>query len=235
MTARRAAVVAEVADVGGCVDVRGAAAEAVLGVGGMLQRRSRLGRVVDAEGDAARVLRGKIPDLRIVGPEDERRVGRERGDRGAPSLGDLLELAVAVELVAKEVPEADRPGPDPAGDVRKRSLVHLEQAELRSSRRQQRRRDSGDEVRSRAVVGEPDPGREDLGRERGGGRLAVGRRHDCRPSREPGRERGDGTRIDGGEQLARQRRTSSAPREPGETAGRAGGGELEGKAHQRPV
>jgi hypothetical protein len=40
---------------------------------------------------------------------DDRGGGRvELGERGAPALGHELELAVAVELVAEEVPEQDR-------------------------------------------------------------------------------------------------------------------------------
>jgi hypothetical protein len=64
----------------------------------------------------------------------------------APALGDLLELAVAVELVAEEVAEADRARPDPRGDVREARLVDLEQPELgaaaRAGWRRRRRRGS---------------------------------------------------------------------------------------------
>ena len=51
-----------------------------------------------------------------------------------PALGDVLQLAVAVELVPKEVPEADRPGPDTARDLRQSGLVDLEEPQLRAPR-----------------------------------------------------------------------------------------------------
>ena len=57
--------------------------------------------------------------------------GIELGKGSAPALGHELELAVTVELVAKEVSEADRVGPDPCGHVGEGALVDLEQAELR--------------------------------------------------------------------------------------------------------
>ena len=87
-------------------------------------------RVVETEGDAARAVACEIADLRVVGVDDERGVAGERVDRGAPALGDLLQLAVAVELVAEQVAEAHRPRPDPPRDVGKGALVDLEQAEL---------------------------------------------------------------------------------------------------------
>ena len=48
----------------------------------------------------------------------------------APAGGDELELAVAVELVAEEVAEEERPRPDAARDLRQRRLVDLEEPEL---------------------------------------------------------------------------------------------------------
>ena len=107
MTAVRAAVVAEVADVRRGVLVRRAAAEAVLRVGGVLQRGPREPRVVEAEHGAPAVDAGEVADLRVVAVHDERRV-RQRRDRLAPALRDDLELAVAVELVAEEIAEQER-------------------------------------------------------------------------------------------------------------------------------
>ena len=57
-------------------------------------------------------------------------------------LGDVLELAVAVELVAEEVAEQERARPDPSSDLRQRALVDLEQAELRVAGGEQRRGDA---------------------------------------------------------------------------------------------
>ena len=89
------------------VVVRRAAADAVLRVGGVLQARACLPRVVEPEPQRALTPVGEVADHRIVGVHDERRRLRELCDRGAPALGHELELAVAVELVAEEVPERD--------------------------------------------------------------------------------------------------------------------------------
>ena len=48
---------------------------------------------------------GEIGDDRIVGIHDERRVARKLPHRVAPALGNELELAVAIELVAEEIRE----------------------------------------------------------------------------------------------------------------------------------
>ena len=58
--------------------------------------------IVEAVDDAV----AERPDLRVVAVQDEHGLGRELVDGHAPALGDQLELAVAVELVAEEVPEA---------------------------------------------------------------------------------------------------------------------------------
>ena len=53
-----------------------------------------------------------------------------RAECRGPALGDVLELAVAVELVAEEVAEKDRAGVDLRGDVSHPQLVDLEQPQL---------------------------------------------------------------------------------------------------------
>ena len=58
--------------------------------------------------DGALAPLGERRDERVVGVGDQRGVGGELGDRGSPALRDVLELAVAVELVAKQVAEARR-------------------------------------------------------------------------------------------------------------------------------
>ena len=74
---------------------------------------------------------GELGDERVVGVDDERRRVGERGDRRAPALGDVLELAVAVELVAKEVAERHDPRADAPHHLGQRELVDLEQARAR--------------------------------------------------------------------------------------------------------
>ena len=49
----------------------------------------------------------ELSDLRVVTVQDECGPIVECGDGGSPALGDVLELPVAIELVAEEVPQAD--------------------------------------------------------------------------------------------------------------------------------
>src|SRR6185295_8483016 len=127
----------------------------------------------------------------------------EVDDGTAPAFGDVLELAVTVELVAEEVPEADSLGPDASGDVGERALVDLEEAEIGSVRGEKRGGHARDQVRPGAVVGELDPLPDDLGDHRRRGRLPVRRRDDRRAQGEAGGQFADGARIDGGEDLPR--------------------------------
>ena len=60
------------------------------------------------------------------------RVGQRR-DRVAPAGGDVLELAVAVELVAEQVAEQQRLRPEPPRELGERRLVRLEQPQLRAA------------------------------------------------------------------------------------------------------
>src|SRR5829696_9240762 len=99
-------------------------------------------RVVDPEGDRAGPLAGQIAHLWVVGVHDEQRLRGQRPRRRPPALRDVLQLAVAVELVTKEVPEQDRARPDAANDLRQRSLVDLEQAQLRVSASEKGRGDT---------------------------------------------------------------------------------------------
>src|SRR5204863_4743897 len=69
-----AGVLAEMADVGGGVEERPAALVAVLRIGRMLQRRSRLAVVVEPEGPhVARVCQRDLAEQRVVGVCDKRR------------------------------------------------------------------------------------------------------------------------------------------------------------------
>jgi hypothetical protein len=92
MAARLAAVRAEVADVGGVVRVRRVAANAVLRVRCVLERRTCVRRVVHAEAQHPLAALAERRDERIVGADDERRLGRQLRDGRPPALGDVLEL-----------------------------------------------------------------------------------------------------------------------------------------------
>ena len=211
VVAARAAVVPEVADVRGRVDVRRAAADAVLRVGRVLQGRAGDTRVVETEGDALCVRLADRGELRVVGVVDERRRLRQPGHGVPPALGDELELAVPVELVAEEVAEADRSRPQPLHELGQRALVHLEQAEVGVPGGEQGGGDARDEVRAGRVVREPVPRAQDLGRHRSRRGLAV-RGGDDRGSRRESRgQTVDRAAVELGEELARDRRAAAGP------------------------
>ena len=71
VSAVRAVVVAEVADVDRAVVIRRSAAHAVLRVGRVLERRAGEARIVEAEDDRVLVLLGERSDLRVVAVHDE--------------------------------------------------------------------------------------------------------------------------------------------------------------------
>ena len=186
---RRAAVVAEVADVGRGVVVRRAAADAVLRVGGVLQRRARDARVVEPERDAAGVRLADRGELRVVGVEDEPasrraarpprrasarrrararrsgRAGRGRGCRGRPPA------AAAAACSSGSAASSTSNSPSSASPAASR-VEATPETRFAPGR----------------VVGEPVPRAEDLGRHRRGRRLAVRGGDDRAPRREPGGE-----------------------------------------------
>ena len=235
MTAPLAFVVAEVADVRRVEDVGRAATHAVGRVGRVLRPASAgVARVVDPEDDRVGPLRDQGSELRVVTVDDEHRVGREVVDQRAPALGDQLQLPVAVELVAEEVPEAEDARVHERGHLRERRLVHLEQAELGAVRRQERRRDPGDEVRAGTVVGEPHAPAEDLRRHRCRRRFAVRRRERGRAPRQTPREARDRRGVELPEELARQRRPAPGTGEPGERTRGARGRRKRGEGEMDP-
>ena len=127
LAAVRALVVAEVGEVDGAVGVGVAAAAAVLGVARVLELGEREAVVVDAEVHGLRRVAAEVGDERVVGVEHEARALAD--DRG-PAVGDRLQLAVAVELVAEQVAEQHRARLDLLGDLAEPELVDLEQAEV---------------------------------------------------------------------------------------------------------
>ena len=225
----RAAVVTEVADVRRGVLERLTAAQAVLRVGGVLERGPRDARVVKPEDERGGVRGREITDERVVPVDHQGRAGPQRAHGVAPALGDELELAVAVELVSEEVPEADGARPDAAHHLRQGCLVHLEEAELGIAGGEERGGDTGEEVRARAVVGEPDARAEDLRCHRGGRRLPVRGGDRRRPGGEPSGQAIDRSRIEDGEELARDGRASAGADEARESGDRPRGGDLGGE------
>ena len=226
-------VVAEMPDVGGCVDVGRPAAQAVLRVGRVLERRARLRGVVDAERDAAGTSDGQVADLRVV------RVHHQRGR--------LRKLCRRLPASARRSARARRSGRagrgtgcrgrrragGSAGRLRERALVDLEQSELGVAGLDQGGGDAGDEIRAGAVVGEPNALAEDRRDERGGRRLAV-RGRDRAPSRAAAARRASRarSRVDRGEDLAGEGRAAATAGQAREPPGRPGEGELQRETHR---
>ncbi len=211
MVAFRAAVVAEMADIHSCVVIRRAAANAVLRVGGVLKAASSLSRIVQTEADGVTASGRQIGDDGIIGIHNERRRRRKPCSRSSPALGDDLELPVAIELVAEQVPERDDAWLRPFERLGKRSLVDLEEAELSAACSDESGRDPGEEIGAGAIPGEFSIGAENLGGHRGRRRLAVGCRDEHDPVGEPSREGVHGAGIDLPQHFPGKRRASAAP------------------------
>ena len=110
MPAARTPVLPKVADVRGRVLVRLSAAKAPLRIGGVLELPHRMPRVVKPKTMIPRAA------ARVRRPADHPRSPPALHLPAAPApplpaLREVLELAVAVELVAKKVSEADGPWP----------------------------------------------------------------------------------------------------------------------------
>src|SRR5919197_1571136 len=82
----------------------------------------------------------------VVGVHDERRFRRERRRRRPPALRYELELAVPVELVAKEVAEHDAARARALDRLGERALVDLEQAQVCVLPGEEGGPDAGEEV-----------------------------------------------------------------------------------------
>ena len=108
----------------------------------MLKTGPRVARIGEPEAERPRSPVGKLGDNRVVGIDDERRLGGQLGDRGAPALRDGLELAVAIELISEEVGERDDARTGPCERLRQRALVDFEEAEIGAARRHEGRRDA---------------------------------------------------------------------------------------------
>jgi hypothetical protein len=180
----------------------------------MLELRRRVAGVVEAEHDAGPrcAFQRDVGQLRVVRIRDEHRRLRQLARRRAPTLRQELELPVAVELVAEEIPQRERARLHAPRDLGQRRLVDLEQPQLRVPRGDERRGDPGDEVGARPVVREPPRAAQDRRDHGGRGRLAVGRRDQRRPLRQPRREPVDSPRVELPEELAWQRRAAAGSR-----------------------
>ena len=170
-------------EVDGLVLVGRAAVAAVLGVGGVLHLRERLGVVGEAEVGHPLASAAEIRHQGVVGVEHQARPPVQLCHHLGPAVGQQLELAVAVELVAEEVGEQEQPRPQLARHLGQPGLVHLEQAQLAglAARVEQSRGHTPGHVGAGPVVHQRAAlvlqRRGDHG---GGGGLAVGGRDDHR-------------------------------------------------------
>ena len=215
------------------------AAAAVLGVVGVLELGQRLARVLDAEvGDPGAALE---PPSRPRSATSGSSALRQKpvpparsATRLGPFVGEQLELAVAVELVAEEIAEHDLARVELARDPGQPCLVDLEQA-LLAALLEQRRGDAAVHVRSGAVVH-----RRAARRPQGGGdhrrrrRLPVGGADDGRATVKPGAEARDRVGRHPQEQPPRQGRAAAAPAAPAERSGRPREPDL-GAESRRPL
>ena len=138
-----------------------------------------------------------------------------------PAIGDRVELAVAVELVAEQVGQQQRARLQLVDDLAEPELVDLEQAGVAVARAvHERGGHAAGHVRAGAVVDQPRAGAlEDAGHHRRGRRLAVGGRDHGAAALQAGAQARDGVGLQAHEQLARQRRAAAA----GPARQRAGG------------
>ena len=212
LAAARAVVVAEMAEVDRVEHVGRAAVAAVLRIGGVRHPCQRERVVLDAEVQHRRVaLTAEVGDRGVVGVEHERRLTGRSGVHGRiPAIGDRLQLAVAIELVAEQVAEQDRARVQLGGERVEPQLVHLEQAELagdapaRAGGGEQRGGDPSGHVRPGLVVHERHAGTlENFGEQRARRGLAVRRRHEHAAPRQARGELADRAGIEAHEDLAR--------------------------------
>ena len=80
----------------------------MLGVRGVLHLWHRHGRILYAEVGDVRGVTTQIGHERVVRVEHQAGGRRQRGDDTRPPIGDRIELAVTVELIAEQVREEDR-------------------------------------------------------------------------------------------------------------------------------
>ena len=143
-----AVVDAEVPQVDRVVFVGVAAAAAVLGVRGVLHLGGGHRRVLDAEVAHAGVLASEVGDQGVVRVGGQLRARRQGGHRRGPAVGDRLQLAVAVELIAEQVAQHDGPRAQLGQHPIKPELVELEQPELAVDRAAAARRPAAGSRRS---------------------------------------------------------------------------------------
>ena len=157
-------------------------------------------RVVDAEpDDVAAITQGG--DGGVVRAEHQPGGGRERGEHVLPAIGDGLELAVPVELIAEQVHQHDGPGVHALGHGGQGRLVALEQpargGPVAGTRAGKGGGHAGEQVRARPIGDELGaPGAQRTGQQPRCGGLAIGGRHQSGATAQACGQRANGTRVD---------------------------------------
>ena len=216
----------------------------MLGVEGVLEVGQRLRSVLDPEVDdagSAFTVGGaaEVGHQRVVGVEDHHARPPWLLREPCPIVGQPIQLAVAVELVAEQVAEHEGVRSQLLHHRRDPGLVDLEQAQLEPSTGppralQQGGGDSARHVGAGAVVRGVDAGLSQHARDHaGGGRLSVGRAHDHGPALEATAKLLERPGGKSQQQLPRQAGASSAPADPGEAADGSGERELEAQHQDR--
>jgi len=192
--------------------------------------------VLHAEVEDVGLLAPEVGDQRVVGVQHELRAAGAPRDDGGPAIGDRLELAEAVELVAEEVAEQQRARIELGDDALEPELVDLEEAELamdapaRPRRVEQGRGHATGHVRTRAVVDEARArAGQDRGGHRGGGGLPVRGRDHRAAGGEPAGQRPDRRRVQAHEHLPGQARSAAAAGAARQGTDRPGGEQLGGQ------
>jgi hypothetical protein len=193
-----------------------AAVAAVLGVGGVLELGQGERIVLHAEVHDALALAAEVRHERVVGVEHQCGAFAARGDEVGPAVGEQLQLAVAVELVAEEVAENQEGGIEFRGDAVEPSLVDLEQPQLALAAAcvDQRGGHAPVHVRAGAVAHDRAPVELEHAREhRGGGGLPIRGRDQRDAPAEALPQVRDGALVDAQQQPSRDG-GAAAPRAP---------------------
>jgi hypothetical protein len=126
----------------------------------------------------------------------------------------VLELAVAVELVAEQVPQAQRAGTKARSHLGQSRFIDLEQSQFGPTRVQERRCNAGHEVGARVVVRQLRAGAKDARSHRRCRGLAVRGREEGGAKRQARGEPIDCAWVELPEQLPRDRRAAAGACEP---------------------
>jgi hypothetical protein len=142
-------------------------------------------------------------ESRVVGIEGNNRIRPNGRERRLPHSGDGVDLAIAIELVPKEVVQEDQAGADKTHNLRKGGLVRFDDRDIATGISTDRRLrcecadDAPDQVGAGTIVHDTQStGSEDIGNDARGRGFAIGAGHDDRALGKPGRQFREHSGID---------------------------------------